>query len=86
MSQPVEPRDTKPLDGCASLTLVIGVVQGSGQNLKGTSKVQEIELGMQGEQNVDGFVSHCGRLGCHLAELDWCGGMIVCVWGVKDSI
>lgn len=39
MSQPVEPRDTKPLDGCASLTLVIGVVQGSGQNLKGTSKV-----------------------------------------------
>lgn len=61
------------LDYLLVLTRIVGIMQGSGQNLQRTSKVQEVELGMQGEQNINGFVSHCRRLGCHLVD---CEGLL----------
>ena len=65
----------------SSLTRVIGIVEGRGEHLERTGKVQEVELGVQGEQNIDRFVSHCGRLGCHLD--DWYG---LCVGSLLKGV
>jgi len=53
----------------STLTRVILVMQSGGDDLKGTGEIQQVELRMQGEQNINRFVSHCRRLRCHLA--DW---------------
>lgn len=44
-------------------------MQGGGKDLEGTSKVHEVELGMQGEEHVNGLISHCRRFVCHLDGL-----------------
>jgi len=44
-------------------------MQGPGENLNWTSKVHEVEAGMQGKQNLDRLVCHCGRLCTHLDDL-----------------
>lgn len=48
------------------LTGIPSIVQGRRQDLERTSKVEEVELGMQGKQNVNWLVCHCGRLSSHL--------------------
>ena len=53
-------------------TRVIGVVLSVGQNLQRTDEVQSIHAGMEGEENIDHFVSITALRNCtHLA--DRCG-------------
>lgn len=44
-------------------------MQGGGKDLERASKVHEVKLGMQGEENVNGLISHCRRFVCHLDDL-----------------
>lgn len=44
-------------------------MQGGGKDLERASKVQEVKLGMQGEEHVNGLISHCRRFVCHLDNL-----------------
>lgn len=53
------------------LTLVIGIVPGPVQGFERTSEVHEIEIGVQGEEDLDGLIRHCRSLACHLAGLNW---------------
>jgi hypothetical protein len=41
-------------------------MEGTGKDLKRASHVHEIEIGMQGEQDVDRLVAHCRPLRSHL--------------------
>jgi hypothetical protein len=62
------------------LTLVIDIVEGSGENLERTGHVHEVEVGMQGEQDVDRLVRHCRPLRSHLDDLicSCLGGFLRC--------
>lgn len=57
------------------LTRVVNIVEGSGQDLEGPSKVHEVELVVQGEEHINWLVvGHCTRLGGHLGQLrGWYG-------------
>jgi hypothetical protein len=41
-------------------------MEGSGKNLKRAGHVHKVELGMQGEQDVNRLVAHCRPLRSHL--------------------
>jgi len=50
-------------------TLVLEVVAGRREHLQWASKVEHVELGVQGEEDINGFVRNGGRLVCsHLAD------------------
>lgn len=51
------------------LTRIVRLVQGGGKDLEGTGKVHEVELGMQGEEHINGLIGHCRRFVCHLNDL-----------------
>lgn len=56
-------------------TLVVAIMEGLGHDLKGASKVKNVELVVQGKEYFNGlFISHCTRLGGHLGQLVGCGG------------
>lgn len=65
-----------------ALTFVVKIVCGSGEDLEGTSKVEHVEVGLEGKEDVNGFlVSHRGGLVCsHLERCLWTGA--VCVYVV----
>lgn len=44
-------------------------MQGGSEDLEGTGKVHEVELGMQGEEHINGLIGHCRRFVCHLDDL-----------------
>jgi hypothetical protein len=54
------------------LTIVLLIVEGRGDDLKRTSHVHEVELGMQGKQDIDRLVSHCRPACSHLDDLNGC--------------
>ncbi len=72
--------DTQPRGRCGvgdkdesrQLTGILRIMQGRSQDLEGTGKVQEVELGMQGKENLNWLVCHCGRLTGHLWQRVWC--------------
>jgi len=51
------------------LTGILGIMQSSGQDLKGACKVGEVESGLQGEEHINGLISHCRRLVGHLERI-----------------
>lgn len=52
------------------LTGLVDIVKGTGQDLERSSKLKDVELVMQGEQDVDRLsVRHCRRLRGHLGQL-----------------
>jgi hypothetical protein len=51
------------------LTGILRIVQSRGQDLKGPSKVHEVELVMQGNEHLNWLICHCGRLAGHLWQL-----------------
>lgn len=44
------------------LTIVVEVVGGRGKDLHGTSEVEEVKLGVQGDEHVNGLIGHCRSL------------------------
>ena len=63
------------------LAFVVGIVERGGEDLKRTGEVHEVEVLLQGDENVNGFISHCRSLGCHLADFAcwntrWGNGMV----------
>lgn len=40
------------------LTTVLPVMEGSGEHLSGASKVEEVELWVEGEEHVNGLIGH----------------------------
>lgn len=55
------------------LTLVALVVKSVGQGLHWACHVKEVEVRLQGEQNLDRLVRHCRALVCHLDDRVWNG-------------
>ena len=37
-------------------------MQSTGEDLDGASKVEEVELGVQGDEHINGLVGHCTSL------------------------
>jgi hypothetical protein len=48
------------------LTGILSIMQGRGQDLERTSKVHEVEAGLQGKEHINWLVCHCGALTGHL--------------------
>ncbi len=69
-AQPGKVRGLQQRRVSGKLTGILGIMEGRGQDLERTGKVQEVELGMQGKEHINWLVCHCGRLTGHLWQLD----------------
>lgn len=87
------PQQTERVTGVCILTFVVKIVGGRGKDLHGTSEVEKIKLGVQGDKHVNGLIGHSRSLvHTHFAGIgggggvcvgrEWCG---VCRWS-RESI
>lgn len=54
------------------LTLVTEVVGGRGKDLHGAGEVEDVKLGVQGDEHVNGLISHSRSLvHTHFDGIDW---------------